>query len=386
MHTESSSVSWAVVAQLLGPGDPGRSLALVYRMAIQAVNSKVLRFGLRLAAIALCGCTSEPPAGTQLPRNATESEFPSDLERLPGESTIILSGDEGELVLSQGSVLTADGAACPHAFVALDQDSDGATRRCLITRSDALGNYVIRGASRTNTSNMVWAATEEGQLGMSWNSEDTVTIRLQSGSTVLYVRASDGSPIENAVVTAYQGSIDDIAEAVPPNLRTYLRRTTDQDGMAEFPSTLGHNDIGFKVCVSGCPGMMRAGYSSRDNNLFVIGAASKTGKNIVDTIRAELFSDLADDRRLNFGYLDSLPPYLNASTRDKQPYDVPTNRVAGRVSPPGPHTTARADPHTAVQRSGASSAQRVLTPSNPCSASHALVSPTPLAMVLAMCR
>jgi hypothetical protein len=32
MHAESSSVSWAMVAQPLGPGDPGRSLGLVARL------------------------------------------------------------------------------------------------------------------------------------------------------------------------------------------------------------------------------------------------------------------------------------------------------------------------------------------------------------------
>ena len=288
-------------------------------MAIQAVNLKVARFALGLAAIALYGCMAEPPLGPQLRRDATRSEFPSGPDRLPGEPTIVLSGDEGEQVLSQGRVLTAEGAVYPHALVALDQDSDGAARRCLFTRSDAQGNYVIRGNTRRQTSNIVWAATREGQLGMSWNSDNSVAIRLQSGSTLLYVRASDGAPIENAVVTAYQGSIDDISEVVPPNLRKYLRSITDQNGVAEFPSTLGYNDIGFQVRVSGKSGMIRNGYSSRDNNLFVIDAASKAGKNIADTIPAEYFADLADDRRLNFGSPASLPPYLTASIRGAQP-------------------------------------------------------------------
>lgn len=294
-------------------------------MAIQAVNLNVLRFALGLATIALFGCTSETPVGPQLHRDATESEFPSGLDRLPGEPTIVLSGDEGEMVLSQGSVLTAEGAVYPHALVALDQDSDGAARRCLFTRSDAQGNYVIRGTTLTKIefSNMVWAATNEGQLGMTWNSVSPVTIRLQGGSTDLYVRSSDGAPTENAVVTVYQGSIDDISEVVPPNLRRYVRRTTDQNGLARFPSTLGYYDIGFKVRVSGNPDMMRDGYSSLDNNLFVIDAADKPGKSIADEIRAEHFADLADDRRLNFGSPASLPPhltnYLSTSTRDAQP-------------------------------------------------------------------
>lgn len=288
-------------------------------MAIQAVNSKVARFALGFATIALYGCTSEPPLGPQLRDDATQSEFPSGPDRLPGEPTIVLSGNEGEQVLSQGRVLTADGAVYPHALIALDQDSNGAARRCLFTRGDAQGNYVIRGTARTKASNMVWAATKEGQLGMSWNSDNPVTIQLQSGSTVLYVRASDGAPIENAVVTAYQGSIDDISEVVPPNLRKHLRRTTDQNGMAEFPSMLGYYDIGFQVRVSGNPGMMRNGYSSRDNNVFVIDAASKAGKKIAGTIETERFADLRDDRRLNFGSPASLPPYLTASPRDAQP-------------------------------------------------------------------
>jgi hypothetical protein len=62
------------------------------------------------------------------------------------------------------------------------------------------------------------------------------------------------------------------------------------------------------------------------------------------------------------------------------------NRVAGDGLPPGPHTSVHAAPHTAVQRSGASWAQSAFMLNSPCSASHALVSPTPLAMGLAIRR
>ena len=82
---------------------------------------------------------------------------------------------------------------------------------------------------------------------------------------------------------------------------------------------LGYYDIGFQVRASGHPDMMRDGYSSFDNNLFVMDVATESGTNSADTIRAERFADLTDDRRLNFGDPARLPFHLDSSTRDAQP-------------------------------------------------------------------
>ena len=59
---------------------------------------------------------------------------------------------------------------------------------------------------------------------------------------------------------------------------------------------------------------------------------------------------------------------------------MPDNRARAIIADGPPHTTGHAGPHPAVQRRWASDAQRVLRLSSPCSASHALVMPTPLAM------
>ena len=80
-------------------------------MAIQAVNLWIQRFVSGLATIAVCGCMAESPVGHPARHDATESESRSGPDRLEGETTIVLSGAVGELVLSQGSVLTADGDA-----------------------------------------------------------------------------------------------------------------------------------------------------------------------------------------------------------------------------------------------------------------------------------
>ena len=62
------------------------------------------------------------------------------------------------------------------------------------------------------------------------------------------------------------------------------------------------------------------------------------------------------------------------------------NRVRAVISDRPPHTTWHAGPHQAVQRSGASDAQRLFRLTSPCSCSHLFVMPTPLAMVFAMCQ
>ena len=40
----------------------------------------------------------------------------------------------------------------------------------------------------------------------------------------------------------------------------------------------------------------------------------------------------------------------NAALRDSRRNEMLDNRIAGRVSPPSPHTTVHAGPHTAVRR------------------------------------
>jgi membrane fusion protein, multidrug efflux system len=62
------------------------------------------------------------------------------------------------------------------------------------------------------------------------------------------------------------------------------------------------------------------------------------------------------------------------------------NRVRAAISDRPPHTTWHAGPHQAVQRSGASDAQRLFRLTSPCSCNHLFVMPTPLAMVFAMCQ
>lgn len=291
----------------------------VSQMAIQAVDVWLQRLVPGLTALAICGCLWDPPAGVSGPQIAAESKSPSDQDRLEGETTTIHSGAQGDLVLSHGSVVTADGIACPRAVVVLDQDVEGRARRCLTVQSDAQGSFTIRGDAASNASNMVWAATQEGGLGMTWNSDEPVTIRLLGGTTRLHVRTSEGSPVENVVVTVYQGSIDDISEVVPSNLRKFVRRITDQDGVVEFPSSFGYYDIGFQIRASGHPVTMRDSYSSLDNNLFVLDRADEYRASLAKSIEPENFSDLPNDRRINFGSPASLPPCLDYSTRRAQP-------------------------------------------------------------------
>lgn len=279
-------------------------------MAVTPTDSWILQFASVLAAIAIYGCTPDAPADQPTPQNAKDSEPRSRQDRLEGEKTIVLAGGEGKMLLSQGTVLSAEGAACPNALVTLEQNSEGAARRCLFARSDSHGNYVIRGDTRVTGSNMVWAVSEGGQLGVSWNSEEPVTIRLRGGSTVLYVRTKDCTPIENATVTVYQSSIDDISNVVPPNIRRHLRRETDQNGFVEFPSTFGDGDLGFHVRASGERAMMRDGYSSLDTNLFVMDRARESSVNCADAIRQKVEPVSADRRRINTGGPTRLPPYL----------------------------------------------------------------------------
>lgn len=272
---------------------------------------------LWLAFVALAGCQTQPPPGVEnsLP-NATESgdqqPEPQKVERLPDEQTRLLAGDQGDIVLAHGRVITAAGNACPYAFVTLDQDSDGVPRRCFVSQCDAQGKFTIRGNVVTKSSNMIWAATEQGQLGMVWNSDQEVTIKLLGGTTVLYVLTSHGQPVVNARVTPYQCSIDDISEVVPPNLRKYLERTTDQNGKVEFASTLGYYDLGFYVRAYGQASFMRDGYASADRNLFLLDDIQKPNPDVEKRLREKMSLELGD-RPLNFGSPAQLPSYLQAT-------------------------------------------------------------------------
>lgn len=270
-------------------------------MTAQQSRMRLLK-NLPLAFITcvVLGCpspdTGAPPTGYKTSDIDPAYPYERDTVRM-------LSGHDGRYVLSRGKVLTAEGVPCQDAIVTLAQTFEGSSRHYLVVRSDDEGNFEIRGDVRASGSDMIWAATEGGRLGLSWNTDLPISIRLLGGSTVLHVTSKECTPVPNATVTAYQSSIDTISMLIPPNIREILATTTDGNGIATFPSRLGDGDLGFRVRASGYPTTTWHGYggNSAELNLLVLDASTDAMTKCAEVHTHRLFPSVTDPPRVNIG-------------------------------------------------------------------------------------
>lgn len=269
--------------------------------AQQRPDWPLMRLPLVLGVCVILGCPSPVPDVPSTEHDATDDDLAYPYER---KTVRMLSGRDGRHLLSSGRVLSAENAPCQNAVVTLAQTFAGSTRHYLVVRTDSKGHFRIRGNARASGGDIVWAVTERRQLGLSWNSNHPVTVRLLSGSTVLHVTSKECAPVPNAEVTAYQSGIDTTSELMPPNIREILTDTTDEEGVATYPSQLGDGDLGFRVRASGLPTTTRAGHghNSTEVNLLVMHDATDAITKCAAAIAERAFPDRNEPGRVNIGY------------------------------------------------------------------------------------
>jgi len=237
-------------------------------------------FAVALLALTFPACeklSSSPDAATKPEVPIEKMRYPHDYTEY--EDTVVPNDNVGPLILARGKVLKPGGHPSPFTLVTLDQSFRQEPNRCVVTKSDAEGNYVVRGEKYNKSINMIWAATADGKLGCSWTGSQPraskpVDIQLRGGETVLHVRNEKCEPIADASVTVYMSGIDDLSEIVPRNIRQLLTKTTDKNGIVRFPSRLGDHELGFDVRARGYRPLARDFYSGLQPErlkLFILG-------------------------------------------------------------------------------------------------------------------
>jgi hypothetical protein len=185
--------------------------------------------------------------------------------------------------------------------------------RYLTVQTNANGSYTIRDSSPRNHTNVVFAVTRSGMLGIALipsiatgRSCNTI-VRLRGGNTEIHVRDENCQPVADAEVRVYKSGIEDISFDLPPDICEVLKRQTNGAGIAQWPSRLGDWDLGIEVKAPGYSPQRRnyVGQDSRSIKVFVLDSTSRrSDRDCAEQIWRERNVDSTDVPRYQLGTKD----------------------------------------------------------------------------------